>query len=234
MDKFISKKSSKILGVCSVFLGLLLKVFVERLLVPDGSLDAGTVFNIIFVLRLVLILSGLVFIFKTPPVKKDMMQSLVAMAIGCGVAFVILEIFLRVFNPLGFRVKGDKIILPANMEYNISGVGIDKLDAEIIHKKNSLGFRGEEPPKNFDDYLTMVVVGASTAECFYLSFTTELITSSSATPHPNVLELPKNKILLRWVSDKSGSGPLKPKRFKRISMFCNLAFVREICSCPNS
>lgn len=44
-----------------------------------------------------------------------------------------------------------------------------KLDPVIIHNKNSLGFRGPELPANFDKALSIVVVGGSTAEEYYLS-----------------------------------------------------------------
>ena len=39
----------------------------------------------------------------------------------------------------------------------------------IFHNKNSIGFRGKEPPGNFENYLTIVSVGGSTAECALLS-----------------------------------------------------------------
>lgn len=83
--------------------------------------------------------------------------------------FILLEIFLRVFNPYPTRLKGDKIILPVNQRYEIQNTFIPTLDSNIIHTKNSLGFRGPEPPQNFKDYITIITVGGSTTECFYLS-----------------------------------------------------------------
>jgi lysophospholipase L1-like esterase len=80
-----------------------------------------------------------------------------------------LEMLLRIHDPFKFRVRGDKIVLPANVDYTFKNNSLKKLDQNIIHKKNSLGFRGEEPPKNFENYLTIITVGGSTTECFYLS-----------------------------------------------------------------
>jgi lysophospholipase L1-like esterase len=85
------------------------------------------------------------------------------------VIFLVLELFLRVFNPFGFRVRGDKIILPSNRRYDVVNHTIPKLDEKITHTKNSLGFRGEEPPKDWAGYTTIIAVGGSTTECFYLS-----------------------------------------------------------------
>ncbi|HXC67154.1 MAG TPA: SGNH/GDSL hydrolase family protein [Nitrospiraceae bacterium] len=82
---------------------------------------------------------------------------------------LVLEVFLRVFNPIGFRVRGDKIILPSNTRYDVVNETVPKLDHKITHTKNSLGFRGEEPPKDWASYLTIIAVGGSTTECFYLS-----------------------------------------------------------------
>ncbi len=79
---------------------------------------------------------------------------------------------LRARNPLGFRMQGNTLRLPANQVYDIRAderSRSDQLDAHIIHTKNSLGFRGPEPPDGFPGWLTLVAVGGSTTECFYLS-----------------------------------------------------------------
>jgi lysophospholipase L1-like esterase len=89
---------------------------------------------------------------------------------GCLVALVVLELLLRVYNPLEIRFKPDRIVLPVNKHYLINNVGtFTKLPPTTIHTKNSLGFRGAPPPSNFQDYLTIVTIGGSTTECFYLS-----------------------------------------------------------------
>lgn len=95
-------------------------------------------------------------------------------------AIVVLEIALRIYTPFEVVVRGDRIVLPANREMVIenrpgnrsfrSSAWISaKLDPVIVHKKNSLGFRGPEPPTRFEDHLTIVTVGGSTTECTYLS-----------------------------------------------------------------
>jgi lysophospholipase L1-like esterase len=90
--------------------------------------------------------------------------------LGCLVALVGLELLLRVYNPLEIRFKPDRIVLPVNKHYLLNNVGVfTKLPATTIHTKNSLGFRGAPPPPDFQDYLTIVTVGGSTTECFYLS-----------------------------------------------------------------
>jgi lysophospholipase L1-like esterase len=71
---------------------------------------------------------------------------------------------------LGFRIKGDKIILPINKKEIIHHEhGLGKLDKVVVHQRNSLGFRGPEPPVDFSRGLTIVTVGGSTTECFDLA-----------------------------------------------------------------
>lgn len=102
--------------------------------------------------------------------NKDFFKNILLILFGLFLAFIITEGYLRIFdNPFGFRIRGDKIVLPIHRQYNIHNTEIQKLDEYIIHKKNSLGFRGDEPPDKFQDYLTIVTIGGSTTECFYLS-----------------------------------------------------------------
>ncbi len=86
------------------------------------------------------------------------------------VSFLIaLEIGLRIHNPFPFRVRGDHIILPAHQKYTISHTGAIKLDPVTHVTKNSLGFRGPEPPRDWSERLTILTIGGSTTECLFLS-----------------------------------------------------------------
>jgi lysophospholipase L1-like esterase len=95
---------------------------------------------------------------------KNILLLLISLVLVWGIC----EVVLRIYNPLGFRIKGDKIILPVNRKEIIHHEP-GKLDAIVIHQSNSLGFRGPEPPADFADYLTVVTVGGSTTECFELA-----------------------------------------------------------------
>jgi lysophospholipase L1-like esterase len=101
---------------------------------------------------------------------KGYLKNFALLVLGCLVALLVLEVLLRIYNPLEIRFKPDRIVLPVNKHYLINNVGkFTKLPPTTIHTKNSLGFRGAPPPRNFSDYLTIVTVGGSTTECFYLS-----------------------------------------------------------------
>lgn len=107
-----------------------------------------------------------------PAPQRRARLKLLVVLISTGLALGGAELVLRARNPLGFRMRGNTLRLPANQVYDIRAderSRSDQLDAHVIHTKNSLGFRGPEPPDDFADWLTLVAVGGSTTECFYLS-----------------------------------------------------------------
>jgi lysophospholipase L1-like esterase len=85
--------------------------------------------------------------------------------------FVLLEIALRIDNPFHLRLKGDKIVLPIDQRVAITNRINPKLDTVIINTRNSLGFRGPEPPPagNWKKKLTLITIGGSTTECHFLN-----------------------------------------------------------------
>jgi lysophospholipase L1-like esterase len=84
------------------------------------------------------------------------------------VTAVLLEVALRVFHPIPFRVRGDRIVLPVHAEYRFTTAG-PRLDPVVYQKRNVLGFRGPEPPRDFASRLTVVTIGGSTTECRLLT-----------------------------------------------------------------
>jgi lysophospholipase L1-like esterase len=89
----------------------------------------------------------------------------VLFAAGLLAALMLLEAFLRVRDPFGQRLRGTRILLPTNVRYALHNEGDPRLEPEIVLSRNSLGFRGPEPPVDFDHALTVVAIGGSTTEC---------------------------------------------------------------------
>ena len=93
-------------------------------------------------------------------------------AVACGgilLGLLLSEAGLRMFHPLPYRQTGDRIVLPKNMRYAITGMVANGIDPVVIHTKNALGFRGPMPPPEWTKHLTIVAIGGSTTECFYLA-----------------------------------------------------------------
>ena len=96
----------------------------------------------------------------------------VAAGIGCILAFISLEILLRLYNPIPMPLRGREIVLPVNKTFVRRGPPANsKIDSVITTTRNSLGFRGPEPPadRDFDQALTLMTVGGSTTVCEMLS-----------------------------------------------------------------
>jgi lysophospholipase L1-like esterase len=100
---------------------------------------------------------------------RDFLKNVLALFLGIVLALIVLEGLIRIFEPIEFRVRGNKLQLPVNRKWVIRADGFSGLDAVIYHQTNWLGFRGENPPKNFADYLTIIAVGGSTTHCRYIS-----------------------------------------------------------------
>lgn len=100
---------------------------------------------------------------------KNLGKNISLILISLIIALSICEISLRIYNPLGFRIKGDNIILPSNKTEILHHYNCTKIDALVVHHNNSLGFKGPEPPKDFADWLTIVTVGGSTTECLEIA-----------------------------------------------------------------
>ena len=82
---------------------------------------------------------------------------------------ILLEIVLRVYNPFPSGIMGDKIVLRVNTTLQYDNDSIPVLEKNIIHTKNSLGFRGPDKPHDWNKYFTIFTIGGSTTECTYLS-----------------------------------------------------------------
>src|SRR3989339_1553912 len=101
---------------------------------------------------------------------NNLLKTLGVFLAGCLVALAVLEVLLRVYNPLEIRFRPDRIVLPVNRRYIFNNADkFTKLPPTTNHTKNSLGFRGDPPPRDFPDHLTVITIGGSTTECFYLS-----------------------------------------------------------------
>lgn len=102
---------------------------------------------------------------------SHILKNLLVLLAGIILALIVLEIALRLFPPFEMRFKPDRIVLPVNKRYIFDNTEKfpTKLAKTTHHTKNSLGFRGAPLPANLADHLSIITIGGSTTECFYLS-----------------------------------------------------------------
>ena len=101
--------------------------------------------------------------FTVPVVKmaSKIALNLCAVLFGVVLSVVLLETALRIYNPIIQTVKGYKVVLRTNYDetwkWHIRGVAPD-----IRFHKNSLGFRGADPPADLAERLSIITIGGST------------------------------------------------------------------------
>jgi lysophospholipase L1-like esterase len=100
---------------------------------------------------------------------KSLLRSTLIVSVGLVISLLLAELLLRALGPIrGQTLQGHKILLPTNRVY-VYSTQMPGIDSKIVHSKNSIGFRGPNPPADFANWLTLVAVGGSSTECFYLS-----------------------------------------------------------------
>ena len=83
---------------------------------------------------------------------------------------IVAEILLQIYDPFPSSIVGDKIILTPNYNKVFRNKVLNQaMDSMIIYKRNSIGFRGDEPPRPFGSALSIVAIGGSTTECMFIS-----------------------------------------------------------------
>jgi lysophospholipase L1-like esterase len=97
-------------------------------------------------------------------IPANLGKNLLLIFLSLILALAVVEGALRIYNPLGFRIKGNKIILPIHKDEVIHYDRSPRLDKIVRIHRNSLGFKGEEPPVDFAERLTILAVGGSTTE----------------------------------------------------------------------
>lgn len=107
---------------------------------------------------------------RPPTFLRRLAAHLLLILFGVFLSLASLEIALRIYNPFGWRLRGDKIILPTDEIKVVNNPNpLPYMDATIVQTRNSIGFRGPNPPQDLPNWLSLVTVGGSTTECFYLS-----------------------------------------------------------------
>ena len=93
---------------------------------------------------------------------RKIVLNLCTLLVSSILSLVLLEVALRIYNPVVQTVKGDRVVLTANYDEVRKNAGIPGLAPESHIHQNSVGFRGADPPADFTDRLTLITVGGST------------------------------------------------------------------------
>ena len=81
------------------------------------------------------------------------------------VSFGALELLVRIVSPPNMFSPYLPLRPHNKLELRVQLSGVSPV---AHHTTNAWGLRGDEPPSNWSDYYTVVVIGGSTAQCYYL------------------------------------------------------------------
>jgi len=90
------------------------------------------------------------------------MLNFCAVFLGIMAGIVLLEICLRIYNPVNQTVKGDRIVLRVNYDEVLDNEDIPGLAHQSRKHINSIGFRGPDPPEDLSKRLSVITIGGST------------------------------------------------------------------------
>lgn len=105
------------------------------------------------------------------------------------IVVLFLEIFLRFYYPFPRSFKGGNWEMPVNRTFTLHNDLNKRLDPVIVNHRNSIGFRGEEPPADIANKLSILTIGGSTAACTFLpdgKTWTDQLGKQLKQQHPNV------------------------------------------------
>ena len=125
-------------------------------------------------------------------------------------SFVVLELLVRLISPPNMFSPYLPLRPHNKMELHVNLSGVSPF---AYNTTNEWGLRGDEPPADWDNFFTVVVIGGSTAQCYYLDDHKTwpyLLQEKLKSFHPNT-----------WVGNGGISGH---------STRAHILFVREVIS----
>lgn len=85
------------------------------------------------------------------------------------VTALLLEVALRIYNPIYVPLRADEIELPVSRTFTGHNPNNKKVDEYLVNKYNRLGLRGPEYPADPNEYIKIFTVGGSTTACVTLT-----------------------------------------------------------------
>jgi lysophospholipase L1-like esterase len=97
------------------------------------------------------------------------LRALRDLLIIAGVTLLLLEVGLRIYNPIYVPLRADQIELPVNRVFTATNVNNPKVDRMLVNRYNGIGLRGPDYPDRPGDFVKIFTVGGSTTACVTLT-----------------------------------------------------------------
>lgn len=98
-------------------------------------------------------------------IKKEIIRKIFLLFVSITPSFYLVEFIIRIFSPMSPYHTLLPLFPNIKMKLNVKLKGCLPI---IAHSTNKLGLRGDAPPCEWERYYTIVTIGGSTTQCFYL------------------------------------------------------------------
>ena len=169
-------RATKIFGITLLAAGILCNQWMLSLFFPsDGFHLSGLLEKslgrwglastlLIWAFDFACIATGFV-VLKYRSSPKKIVFTLSIVAVSSIFSFIVLEGIMRLVSPPNMFSPYLPLRPHNKIELRVNLRGVSPI---ALNTTNQWGLRGDEPPERWDDFFTVVVIGGSTAQCYYL------------------------------------------------------------------
>src|SRR5260370_42282497 len=93
---------------------------------------------------------------------RRIIYNLCVLLASCILSLVLLEVALRIHNPVMQTLKGGRVVPPVDSDEIRRKTDIPGVASEIHINQNVLGFRGADPPADLPDRFSIITVAGRT------------------------------------------------------------------------
>lgn len=172
----MTNKSLKIIGITLVFVGLSCNQWTLSFVFPENGFHLAGILEkslgrwgfasmiLIWAIDLFFLGIGLI-VLKYRALPRKILFALSLFLASSILGFVIAELSVRFISPPNMFSPYLPLRPHNKMELHVNLSGVSSI---ALNTTNQWGLRGDEPPENWNEYFTVVVIGGSTAQCYYL------------------------------------------------------------------
>lgn len=172
----VTSQSLRIAGIALVFVGLSCNEWTLSIVFPEDGFHLAGILEkslgqwglastmLIWATEFFCLGTGLI-VLKYRASARKILFTLSLFLASSILSFVIAELAVRFISPPNMFSPFLPLRPHNKMELRVNLSGV----SSIAHNTtNQWGLRGDEPPENWNEYFTVVIIGGSTAQCYYL------------------------------------------------------------------
>lgn len=172
----MTTQSRKIIGIALVFVGLSCNEWTLSIVFPEDGFHLAGILEkslgrwgfastiLIGAVDLFFLGIGLI-VLKYRASSRKILFAVSLFLASSILSFLVAELLVRLISPPNMFSPYLALRPHNKMELHVNLAGVSTI---ALNTTNQWGLRGDEPPENWNEYFTIVIIGGSTAQCYYL------------------------------------------------------------------